>query len=93
MGQGQAELALSTLREGAKTGLWVTLKNLHLATSWLPVLEKEMLSLSQSGAVHDNFRLWLTTEPHQKFSPILLHGSLKITYEAPPGIKKNLMVR
>jgi dynein heavy chain 2 len=92
MGQGQAELALSTLREGAKTGLWVTLKNLHLATSWLPILEKEILSLSQSGGVHENFRLWLTTEPHQRFSPILLHGSLKITYEAPPGIKKNLMV-
>lgn len=93
MGQGQAELALATLREGAKTGLWVTLKNLHLATSWLPVLEKELLTLAQSGGVHDNFRLWLTTEPHQKFSPILLQGSLKITYEAPPGVKKNLMVR
>lgn len=93
MGQGQAELALTTLKEGAKNGLWVTLKNLHLATSWLPVLEKELLSLAQSGAVHDNFRLWLTTEPHQKFSSILLQSSLKITYEAPPGIKKNLTVR
>ncbi len=92
MGQGQADLALSTLREATKNGNWVTLKNLHLATSWLPVLEKELLTLAQSGGVHENFRLWLTTEPHLKFSPILLQSSLKITYEAPPGIKKNLTV-
>ena len=39
---------------------------------------------------HENFRLWLTTEPHSKFPAILLQSSLKISYESPPGIKKNL---
>ncbi|XP_008299945.1 cytoplasmic dynein 2 heavy chain 1 [Stegastes partitus] len=37
------------------------------------------------------FRLWLTAEVHPRFPPILLQSSLKITYEAPPGLKKNLL--
>ena len=54
--------------------------------AWLPSLEKEMKSLEP----HENFRLWLTTESHPKFPPILLQSSLKITYEAPPGVRRNL---
>lgn len=40
---------------------------------------------------HKDFRLWLTAEAHPKFPTILLQSSIKITYEAPPGIKKNLL--
>lgn len=40
---------------------------------------------------HKDFRLWLTSESHPKFPTILLQSSIKITYEAPPGIKKNLL--
>ncbi|XP_075448514.1 cytoplasmic dynein 2 heavy chain 1 isoform X2 [Ascaphus truei] len=87
MGQGQADLAIQTLRECARGGEWLCLKNLHLVISWLPILEKELNTLQPKG----NFRLWLTAEVHPKFTPILLHTSLKITYEAPPGLKKNLM--
>ncbi|NXA12552.1 DYHC2 protein, partial [Sapayoa aenigma] len=87
MGQGQADLAIQTLRECARNGEWLCLKNLHLVTSWLPVLEKELNTLHPQP----NFRLWLTTEVHPKFTPILLQSSLKITYEAPPGLKKNLL--
>ena len=39
---------------------------------------------------HPAFRLWLTTEPHAHFPAILLQQSLKITFEAPPGLQKNL---
>ncbi|XP_009895076.2 cytoplasmic dynein 2 heavy chain 1 [Dryobates pubescens] len=87
MGQGQADLAIQTLKECARNGEWLCLKNLHLVTSWLPVLEKELNTLQPQP----NFRLWLTTEVHPKFTPILLQSSLKITYEAPPGLKKNLL--
>ena len=38
----------------------------------------------------DGFRLWMTAEPHVKFPTILLQSSLKVTFEAPPGIKKNM---
>eukprot|EP00743_Colponemidia_sp_Colp-15_P007052 GILK01007609.1.p1 GENE.GILK01007609.1~~GILK01007609.1.p1 ORF type:complete len:2172 (-),score=437.61 GILK01007609.1:43-6558(-) len=86
MGGGQNDIAVTMLREAARNGHWLCLKNLHLVTSWLPQLEKELKSLHpQKG-----FRLWLTTEAHSKFPPILLESSLKITYESPPGIKKNL---
>ncbi|KAK2517344.1 Dync2h1 [Columba guinea] len=87
MGQGQADLAIRTLKDCARNGEWLCLKNLHLVTSWLPVLEKELNTLQPQP----NFRLWLTTEVHPKFTPILLQSSLKITYEAPPGLKKNLL--
>lgn len=40
MGQGQADVALATLRECSRNGDWVCLKNLHLVTAWLPLLEK-----------------------------------------------------
>ncbi len=39
---------------------------------------------------HDRFRLWLTTESHDAFPTILLQQAVKLTYEAPPGLKKNL---
>uniref|UniRef100_A0A4W3JMF3 Cytoplasmic dynein 2 heavy chain 1 n=1 Tax=Callorhinchus milii TaxID=7868 RepID=A0A4W3JMF3_CALMI len=87
MGQGQADIAIQTLKECARNGEWLCLKNLHLVTIWLPVLEKELNTLEP----HTGFRLWLTAEVHPKFTPILLQSSLKITYEAPPGLKKNLM--
>lgn len=86
MGQGQADIALQLLHDCGRNGEWLCLKNLHLVTSWLPVLEKELNSLEP----HENFRLWLTAETHPKFPTILLQSSLKVTYEAPPGIKKNL---
>ena len=86
MGQGQADIALQALRRCAHTGGWLCLKNLHLVTPWLPTLEKELNALEP----HKSFRLWLTTESHPKFPPVLLRSSLKVTYEAPPGIKRNL---
>jgi dynein heavy chain 2 len=86
MGQGQSEAALRMLNEGAEKGLWVCLQNVHLVVGWLGVIEKTLHSLEPD----DNFRLWLTTEPHPRFPPILLQQSLKVTFEAPPGLKMNL---
>lgn len=87
MGQGQAELAVQSLRDAALEGSWLCLKNLHLVTPWLPHLEKEVKELQPKAG----FRLWLTTEAHAKFPSMLLESSLKVTYESPPGIKKNLL--
>jgi dynein heavy chain 2 len=86
IGGGQEEKALEMLRSAAINGDWLCLKNLHLVVGWLGTLEKELNVLQRK----EGFRLWLTTEPHTKFPPILLQTSLKITYEAPPGIKKNM---
>ncbi|XP_056138994.1 cytoplasmic dynein 2 heavy chain 1 [Lampris incognitus] len=87
MGQGQADVALAALRESSINGDWLCLKNLHLVTAWLPLLEKELNALQPKAG----FRLWLTAEVHLRFPSILLQSSLKITYEDPPGLKKNLL--
>lgn len=57
-----------------QAGDWVCLKNLHLVVAWLPSLEKELSSLQP----HPDFRLCLTTEPHDDFPPLLLQQSLKV---------------
>ena len=74
------------LHEAAKAGHWLCLKNLHLVVHWVPELEKELSALQP----HASFRLWLTTEQHPSFPAIILQQSLKITFEAPPGMQKNL---
>ena len=86
MGGGQNEIAIETIKQAAVKGEWVCLKNLHLVTPWLPILEKEFKMLTPNP----KFRLWLTSEPHPKFPSILLQSSLKITYETPPGVRNNL---
>ncbi|KAI3384589.1 hypothetical protein SNEBB_000074 [Seison nebaliae] len=86
MGQGQTEAVLHQLHQCASKGEWLCLKNIHLVHSFLSVLEKEINVLEP----HENFRLWLTTESLPKFPIILLQSVLKISYESPPGIKKNL---
>jgi len=86
MGGGTNETAIETIKQAALKGEWVCLKNLHLVTPWLSVLEKEFKMLKPDK----QFRLWLTSEPHIKFPSILLQTSLKITYETPPGVRNNL---
>eukprot|EP00760_Papus_ankaliazontas_P008674 PhM_4_TR13906/c0_g1_i1/m.49396/K10414/DYNC2H, DNCH2; dynein heavy chain 2, cytosolic len=86
MGGGQTEVAASMLKRCAQDGSWLFLKNLHLVIAWLGHLEKELNSMQP----HEDFRLWLTTEAHEQFPPILLTMSTKVTLEAPPGVKQNL---
>ncbi|GBG24746.1 Cytoplasmic dynein 2 heavy chain 1 [Hondaea fermentalgiana] len=87
MGGGQTEDAILLLRDAARNGDWVCLKNLHLVTGWLPRLEKTFNGLEN---VHERFCLWLTTEETTGFAPVLLQQSVKATFEAPPGLKRNL---
>lgn len=92
LGQGQQEIATKAFKEGVKTGKWVMLANVHLSTDWLIQLEKmvEDLSISQTPP-HKDFRLWLSTFATNKFPIGLLQNSIKITTEAPSGIRANLL--
>ncbi|VDO99966.1 unnamed protein product [Soboliphyme baturini] len=87
MGQGQMERATDLLRECAAVGKWLCIKNLHLAISWIPQLERELKALK----LHDSFRLWITTEPNAEYPAMFLQNCLKVTYESPPGLKKNVL--
>jgi len=87
MGSGQTEDALSMVRDAARNGEWLCLKNLHLFPDWIPRLEKEFNSLHSA---QNGFHLWLSAEETTAFAPILLQQSIKATFEAPPGLKRNL---
>ena len=41
--------------------------------------------------VNENFRLWLSTNPHPKFPISILQKCIKITTEPPKGIKANML--
>lgn len=86
MGGGKQDEALRLVRWAAERGAWVCLKNLHLVAPWLPTLYKELATLRPDPG----FRLWLTTELQEDIPAILVQSALKITFEAPPGLRRNL---
>jgi dynein heavy chain len=53
------------LEVGSQRGHWVMLQNCHLLPSCLKTLEK---LLEQLHRQHADFRLWLTTDPTDKFT-------------------------
>ena len=64
LGQGQGPKAEHLIDAGTKNGHWVLLQNCHLLVSWLKMLEKKMELMK---APHKDFRLWMTTEPTERF--------------------------
>ncbi len=66
-GFSQADKAINS---AAKSGRWVMLKNVHLASNWLVQLEKKLHSLQP----HSSFRLFLTMEinPKVKYSKVIV---------------------
>mmetsp|Transcript_53278 Transcript_53278/g.159518 ORF Transcript_53278/g.159518 Transcript_53278/m.159518 type:complete len:3881 (-) Transcript_53278:473-12115(-) len=87
LGQGQGPVAMQTLAEGARSGHWVLLQNCHLLISWLKELDKK---LEQMKDPNKNFRLWLTTEPTDRFPLSILQRSFRIVTEPPDGLKLNM---
>ena len=58
----------------------------------MPRLEKEVLDINEnSGNIHQDFRLFLTSMPCNYFPVSVLQNGIKITNEPPKGIKSNII--
>jgi len=89
LGQGQAPVATKLISAAVVEGNWVFLANCHLMLTWLPELQK-IIEGFEDNVPHDNFRLWLSSNPTPHFPLYILQRGLKMTTEPPKGLRANL---
>ncbi|XP_050528019.1 dynein axonemal heavy chain 8-like [Daktulosphaira vitifoliae] len=89
MGQGQ-EIHARVLMENCNiNGGWVLLQNCHLCLDYMQETYVYLITRAATTQ-HENFRVWITTEPHPKFPISLLQIAVHYTYEPPEGLRAGL---
>uniref|UniRef100_A0A183BLW5 Dynein heavy chain, cytoplasmic n=2 Tax=Globodera pallida TaxID=36090 RepID=A0A183BLW5_GLOPA len=81
------EQADKALHSTSRSGRWILLKNVHLATEWLTQLEKKLHHLNP----HHQFRLILTAEICSALPISMIQASRVLIFEPSTGLKANLL--
>jgi len=89
LGQGQDIIARKLIDEGSKTGQWICFQNCHLFVSWMDEFER-LLEKQDVSLMHEDYRLWLTSDPTSNFPVPILQSGIKLTQEPPRGLKANM---
>ncbi|KAM8728478.1 dynein axonemal heavy chain 8-like [Acanthopagrus schlegelii] len=87
MGQGQEVHARKLVQTSMTHGGWVLLQNCHLG---LEFMDELLDTITTAETMHESFRVWITTEPHNLFSITLLQSSIKFTNDPPQGVRAGL---
>jgi dynein heavy chain, axonemal len=90
LGQGQGPRTEKLIEDSIRLGNWVVLQNCHVADSWMGELERLCMDSNLEATAHKNYRLWITSYPSKSFPVAVLQNSIKMTNEAPKGLKLNL---
>lgn len=92
LGRGQSKKAVDAIREAQTVmtknqtmGNWVVLQNCHLAPSFMPQLDALIEEVKYDAVA--SFRIWMTTEPSDKFPVTIVQNGTKMTSEPPKGIQ------
>ena len=96
LGRGQAKKAIDAIREAQTApskagtmGTWVVLQNCHLAPSFMPQLDALIEEVKYDRDA--SFRIWMTTEPSDKFPVTIVQNGTKMTSEPPKGLQQNIL--